>query len=232
MKRVALVLMIFLLAFINTAAYAQENISEWAEPEVRQALDMGFVPDELQSGYTENITRADFAKMAVAYLAFLYQTDNDGMVKLYCDTKLDSNGQNLILENELAAAEKAFTDCDESDVHYAYIMNIVKGKGDGIFDPAGLITREEAAAMLMRTLFVYGGGLKHGPEIEELEKYSDYDTISDWALSDVQYVWKLGIMKGVSETEFSPKAYYTKEQSIITFLRLYNNYWLHPVIEK
>ncbi len=229
MKRTILLIMVFLLAFTNIIVCAQTDISEWAKPEVSQAVKMGFVPNELQTDYTDNITRAEFAKMAVSYLAFMYQTDNYGMVKIYCDTKT-LNEQKLILEEELALAEKAFTDCDELDVYYAYIMRIVKGKGDGIFDPNGLITREEAATMLMRTLFVYGGGLKHGPEIEEFEKYSDYDTISDWALSDVQYVWKLNIMKGVSETEFSPKTNYTKEQSVVTFLRLYNNYWIRPIV--
>lgn len=231
MKKIILVIMVYVLVFTNIIVYAQENISEWAKPEMNQALEMGFVPNEIKSNYTENITRAEFAKMAVSYLAFLYQTDNDGIVKIYCDTKTH-NGDKLKLEDELDLAKKAFIDCDERDVLYAYVMHIVNGKGDGIFDPDGLITREEAATMLMRTLFVYGGGLKHGPEIEELEKYSDYDTISDWALSDVQYVWKLNVMNGVSETEFSPKTYYTKEQSIVTFVRLYNNYWIRPVIEK
>lgn len=231
MRRTLLIIMVFLLVFTNTMVYAQENISEWAEPEVSQALEMGFIPNELQSGYTDNITRAEFAKIAVSYLAFLYQTDNAGAVKIYCDTKINGNGQNLILEEELALAQKAFLDCDDLDVHYAYIMHIVKGKGDGIFDPDGLITREEAATMLMRTLFVYGGGLKHGPEIEEFEKYSDYDTISLWALSDAQYVWELNIMKGISETEFSPKTHCTKEQSIVMFLRLYNNYWGRPIVK-
>lgn len=230
MKKIILVIMVYVLAFTNIV-YAQENISEWAKLEMNQALEMGFVPNEIKSNYTENITRVEFAKMAVSYLAFLYQTDNDSIVKIYCDTKT-LNGHKLKLEDELSLAEKAFIDCNERDVLYAYVMHIVYGKGDGIFDPNGLITREEAATMLMRTLFVYGGGLKHGPEVEEFEKYSDYDTISDWALSDVQFVWKLNVMKGVSEIEFSPKTYYTKEQSIVTFLRLYNNYWIRPVIEK
>ncbi len=230
MNRAILCIMVFLIAFVNTIVCAQEKISGWAEREVTQALDMGFVPYELQKGYTDNITRAEFAKIAVSYLAFLYKTNNYGIVKMYCDRK-SYNGENINISEELAAAEKAFTDCNETDVYYAYIMHIVKGKGEGTFDPNGLITREEAASMLIRTLFVYGGGLKHGPEIEELEKYSDYADISEWALSNVQFVWKLDIMKGVSETEFSPKAYFTKEQSIISFLRLYNNYWVRPVIK-
>lgn len=225
MKKLILYIIVCTIMITSITAQAQGDISDWAKGEVNQALEMGFVPKEIQNNYTKDITRSEFAKMAVSYLAFLYQTDNDGMVKIYCDTHITENGE------KVSPAENIFTDCDERDVLYAYTMRIVKGRDEGIFDPDGLITREEAAAMLMRTLFVYGGGLKHSKRVaEEFELYSDYKDISAWALSDVQYVWDLDIMKGVSEMEFSPKTNYTREQSIVTFLRLYNNYWIRPII--
>ena len=42
--------------------------------------------------------------------------------------------------------------------------------------------------------------------------YADESEISDWAKSSVACMNVMGIMKGVSETEFSPKEPYTVEQ--------------------
>ena len=225
MKKYICIFIIFTMIFTGTVALARSDMSEWASSEVVQAIDMGFVPAELQKDYINNITRAEFAYMSVAYLAFLYHTDVDGAMKIYCDTHTDESGE------KISIAKNVFLDCDDRNVLYAYTMKIVRGKSNDVFDPNGLVTREEAAAMLMRTLFVYGGGLKHSQKITELEAFEDYNDISNWALSDVQYVWELDIMKGVSNTEFSPKKYTTREQSIIAFLRLYN-FGMHPNVKK
>ena len=223
MKNRLPIITIILLSVISTVASTSADMSDWAESEIKPALDMGFVPHKIQENYKNNITRAEFAELAVSYLAVLYNTNTDGVVKIYCDTHITGTGENVSL------AKNVFTDCDDMENLYAYTMGIVKGREEGIFDPDGLITREEAAAMIMRTLFVYGGGLKHGRRVaEEFALYSDYSEISAWALSYVEYVWELDIMKGVSETEFSPKTSCSREQAIAIFLRLFNNYWIKP----
>ena len=58
---------------------------------------------------------------------------------------------------------------------------------------------------------------------DTLAAYSDRDKISDWAEDAAAFVIENEVMRGVSETEFSPGSYYTREQCYITFLRLYKN---------
>ena len=99
-------------------------------------------------------------------------------------------------------------------------MCIVYGRGDGIFAPDAPITREEAATMLLRVYFCYGGGVKLGPKSEGVDAFYDVAEISSWADSAVRYMYQWDVMKGISDVQYAPKSYYTKEQCYITFLRL------------
>lgn len=100
-------------------------------------------------------------------------------------------------------------------------LGIVKGRGEGIFDPFSNITREEAAVMLNNVFFSYATGFKLG--YYDLSKMTDYEKISEWAKSSVRNMYVMNVMKGVSETEFSPQGLYTREQCFATFLRLNEN---------
>lgn len=52
-------------------------------------------------------------------------------------------------------------------------------------------------------------------------EYSDAQEASDWAQPFIQEVSNLGVMLGVAEGIFDPLGTYTREQSMITMLRLY-----------
>ncbi len=91
--------------------------------------------------------------------------------------------------------------------------------GDGTFATDASITREQAAAILCRTAEFLGN--KTMPTAVR-HSYADQNDISDWAESSVACMNVMGIMKGVSDTEFSPKGNYTVEQAIATMIRLYN----------
>ncbi|MBR1737332.1 MAG: hypothetical protein IJ736_10015, partial [Firmicutes bacterium] len=56
---------------------AEENIvcSTWAENEVKKALEIGIVPDEIKDDYTKKITRGEFCKLAVN--TYVKKTEND-----------------------------------------------------------------------------------------------------------------------------------------------------------
>ena len=54
--------------------------------------------------------------------------------------------------------------------------------------------------------------------------YADESAISDWAKSSVAAMKAMGIMQGVSPTEFEPQGEYTVEQAIATMVRLYECY--------
>ena len=50
--------------------------------------------------------------------------------------------------------------------------------------------------------------------------FADNDTISEWAFAAVGKVQANGIMNGVGNNNFSPLTDYTREQSIITMVRM------------
>ena len=106
---------------------AEENIvcSTWAENEVKKALEIGIVPDEIKDDYTKKITRGEFCKLAVN--TYIKKTGNE-------------------IEKDI---ESPFSDADDVYISNAAKLNIVSGIGDGLFAPDKEITRQEAAVMLV-----------------------------------------------------------------------------------
>ena len=178
--------------------------SSWAAGYVRKAQDEGLIPDDFDLIPKANITRAQFAGLAVS------------LVKKYY-TGGDYNA--LLMKNgiDYDAARAAFSDTYLLDVMQAYQLGIVAGKGEKTFDPNGSITRREAAVMLTNTAKLVGRtDLENGPAA-----YEDAKDIA-WAADFVDFVTRAGIM-GSTSTEkaiFSPLGYYTQEQALTTMCNL------------
>lgn len=111
-----------------------------------------------------------------------------------------------------------FTDTQNEKVTGLYHYGVINGRGDGIFDPNGTITREEAATILYNISENFG--METDSIISTLEAYADDENISDWARKNVYNMRKIGIMVGKDEG-FMPKDSITVEESIVTILRLY-----------
>jgi hypothetical protein len=126
---------------LHTAAFAAsvpDGCSPWAAQGVEEAITLGIIPENLQADYTAQITRKEFAQVAVSFLELQFRlTLND------------------LRNYALDSAEPCFEDVDDAWVNIAYRFGIVTGRESGIFDPDALITREEAAVMLTRTYLVY-----------------------------------------------------------------------------
>ena len=177
--------------------------SSWASSYVQKAEDTGLIPDGFTLMPKANITRAEFASLAVS------------LVKQYY-TGSDYNA--LLMKNgiDYDAAREAFDDTYLLDVLQAYQMGIVAGKGEKTFDPNGSIKRMEAAVMLANTAKLVG----RDADGEGLD-YEDAAEIA-WAAQFVDYVTRAGIM-GSTSTEramFSPLGYYTQEQALTTMCNL------------
>lgn len=86
-------------------------------------------------------------------------------------------------------------------------LSILEGKGQGTFQPNASITREEAAALLVRMLKQTSGstGLLS-------TTYADASDISVWARPYVQKVYQLGLMRG-SDGFFRPQDQVTREEA-------------------
>lgn len=233
----------------------EDVISSWAKPEVEKAIELCFVPISFRENYTRNITRGEFAKLAMFFLQMQYGYQGVSAVQVwsptgysdntffkpqfmnaYCATHTDRNGnpfrdkyetEDYKYHNtnvEIKLPEMPFDDVDEYSkdfdfIERAYHIGIVNGLSETVFNPEGDITRQEAAAMLMR---VY----KNYAKVENTDNaylFADDEAIADWAKEDVYAINSLGVMQGIGDDMFAPLDNYTIEQAIATFLRLYES---------
>lgn len=172
--------------------------SSWAKDTINQAAQQGFIPaNTLGVDYTRNITRAQFAAIAVRVYE---QITGDIIAYPSADFK-DSKGN--------IAVAKAYT----LGILTGY--NNSRNQAEVNIGPNDMITREQAAVMLVRlakrldwTPPLYGGALPFEEKIE------------GWAYYGVSVAYRYGIMNGISATSFGTKNPFTIEQSIVTMVRL------------
>ena len=180
--------------------------SDWAIGEVGAAFGANIVPYPLQGDYRNEITREEFCTL---------------VVRMLCRINGTSGADGLLEKRGVQATDTPFADTDSRDVRAASVLGIVNGVGDGLFNPEGRLTREQAATMLMRAAKLLGLE-SDGKE----RRFGDGDEISAWAGEGVAFVSGLvsadgaAVMGGTGEGRFSPKSGYTREQSILTVFRL------------
>lgn len=195
------------------------NCSPWAKEGVKAAvaleISMGWEDD-----YAVPATRSEFREVAMSYVRtsqrqyylsslvarHLAEKDADGNVKLVFH---DSDRYPGLDEEE---------DYRNS---IAYYLGLVDGRSPGYFEPTAQITRQEAAVMLARAYRVVAREL---PEVPAGDlPFTDSDQIAGWAKESVALMYHWGILQGKSDGSFDPYGAFTKEQCLLTFLRLYEN---------
>jgi len=110
-----------------------------------------------------------------------------------------------------------FNDTSDINVQKMGYLGVVAGVGGGNFAPNNTLTREQAAVMLARLADVIGQPLPPSDPT-----FADNANISLWATDAVGQIQAAGIMGGVGNNQFAPSDEYTREQSIITILRLFD----------
>lgn len=110
-----------------------------------------------------------------------------------------------------------FHDTIDINVQKSAAIGVVGGTGDGYFSPDVNLTREQAAVILSALAEVLEKPLTENPP-----SFFDKGDISLWALTAVGQVQADGIMGGIGNNTFTPRALYTREQSIVTILKLYH----------
>jgi len=165
--------------------------STWAHEYINRAYEYGLIPPTLQSNYTQATTRAEFAALAVA----LYET---------------------VTGREITERMQ-FNDTADVNVQKMGGLGIVNGVGGGNFAPDRTITRQEAAALLVRLAYAIGQPLP-----ASAATFADNASISSWAVNSAGQVQAAGIMDGVGNNNFAPNGTYTREQSIASMLRLFD----------
>lgn len=212
--------MLTVVMLLPSVVFADFNASQWAEEEVKRAVEAGIVPSELlEADLTVPVTRAEFAGIATELFATLY----DGQIYSYGGDFADIEG------NEY-----------EDYIRIAYYFGITNGteaRADGsvVYEPELLITRQQLAVMLARiikrltfeswTLFED----KSFPlDTEGVAPFEDDELIADYAKEAVYYMSKSGIVKGVDQGHFAPVGFATREQAVLIALRIYEQMYKEP----
>ena len=121
------------------------------------------------------------------------------------------------MTNTTITGRATFSDTDDLNVQKMAYIGVVNGVGNNRFDPNGKLNREQAATMLARL-----ANAVSKPFEKKTSTFSDNSSASSWALESIGQVQAAGIMSGTGNNMFSPKNEYTREQSIITMLRVYD----------
>jgi len=112
-----------------------------------------------------------------------------------------------------------FVDTNDVNVEKMAAVGVVSGVGNNSFAPNDTLTREQAAVMLSNLARVLDHPLTPSPP-----DFTDNTLISPWAYEFVGKVQRARIMSGVGDGKFDPWGAYTREQSIVTILRLSNEF--------
>ena len=171
------------------------KVSDWAREQVDSAAVKGLMPDCLGDDFTVNITRAEFAAVAVE----LYEAMSG--------------------EEAPAPGESPFSDTSDPEIIQANALGMVNGKGEGKFAPTDPVTRQEAALMLSRVYTKLGGEI---PQVEGTT-FADNGEISNWAMDAVAFMAGKEIVNGVGGNKFDPQGNASIEQALIIALRMFEN---------
>lgn len=185
-----------------------EEVSSWAYEEVTAAIEEDLVPNYLQNLFQQNITRDEFCDLIVQAVEEITDKSIDDVV-------LEKTGKSL----DSWRHEYPFKDTTSSNVIAANALGIVNGRGDGNFDPYATITRQEAAALLMR------GAAVLGLDTTNIQNagFADSGEVGEWFTAAVNFVNQISVMGGTGDNKFTPLGSYSREQSFMTMYRLFLN---------
>ncbi len=209
---------------VNETMPEKVEMSEWAYDEVVDAIENEIVPNHMRNNYFSVITRLGFAEIVVNALEEAVGMDpvmyyiNKNYPGQYSEYRIEYSSSTTPAENDGSGClviYNPFKDISDENVIKAHFMGIINGIAADEFSPYKEITRQDAAAMLMRAAKVVAG------DITASEKaFNDGGMIAEYAKEAVNYVTELNIMNGIGGGNFGPLATYTREQAYITCMRL------------
>ena len=191
---------------IDTFVYPADNPSDWALNEVAYAYGYNLVPQNYMKNFNYSIKREEFCMLIIKFL----------------EVAEDMPLSEILAEKNKTIDRSVFKDTDDLYILSAYALGLVNGRGNGIFDPNGNITREEAATMLMRV----GVFEKISINVEPL-KFNDETKFNTWSVNAINYVSGCmdirgnRIMNGYTDGGFHPGDTYSREQAFMTIFRIF-----------
>lgn len=169
---------------------------EWAANSIRWAYNEGIIAGKTSENgiifdAEGKITRAEAVTMLVQWMG--------------------------INPEEYLDSGMVFTDVPEEEwyakfVKAAYENGLMKGKGNGIFDPDGYLTRAEAATMLVETQ----GWIADAPDAGFTDVVE-----GEWYIKYINTAHAHGVVSGKSKNIFAPADVVTRAE----FVRMISNVW-------
>ncbi|MDX8365358.1 hypothetical protein [Cytobacillus sp. IB215665] len=209
MKKFLSFMLVLILILPSTAASA--SIEEWDTPiggiknTIQKGIDIGIVPERLQSQYTNPITREEFAELLVN--AIFIELQNTDYTLFWT--------KEMVLDR--VTIDTPFYDTDLDHVKLAYIIGSVKGITETSFLPNNLVTQGQVVDMLMNTFNMENikedltGEMKYS-EAEGLEGYVNQLVDSSLSFASAKTKWAIG--EDYNSNNIS------REQAILIVMRL------------
>ncbi|WP_246029269.1 M20/M25/M40 family metallo-hydrolase [Paenibacillus humicus] len=174
-----------------------DSVSSWAGDAIAELYAKGIIKglDENRFGPKKEVTRAEFLTMLVRALNL-----PSGSASL----SFGDVNRNAWYYDAVAAAVQA---------------GIVKGTGDGKFEPGRAITREEMAIMAANALKL-AGGIAAADASAALAAYKDSGKIASYAKPSVALLSEKGILTGTGNGGFEPKGKANRAQAAVIISRL------------
>ena len=189
------------------SVYADNKVKDidghWANKQISK-----FIENSYANGYEDNtfrpdnqITRAEFVKLVNKYFGF-----NDKGVSKFKDI----NQKNWYY----------------NDVCIAIQAGYINGYEDNTFRPDNIITREEAAKIIV--------SIKNQQDnvYDKLNAFPDKHLVSNWAKPYIEGAIENGYLKGDDLKNLRPTSHITRAESVTLLSRIENNGDVKPVVEE
>ena len=173
------------------------NASDWAQPYVQQADELGLIPEVLEGAdMSKPITRLEFAAVCVKTYEAIAGTA------------------------ALPAITNPFTDTRDTEVLKAYNLGVTNGTSATTFGPDTLLNREQMSTMLTRVfkrVTMPGWTLTTDGQFtlnyQMPAPFADDADISAYARDSVYFMASHGIVGGMGNNIFAPRAVTTQQQA-------------------
>ncbi|GIP19483.1 hypothetical protein J40TS1_51250 [Paenibacillus montaniterrae] len=184
---------------IATERAFTDTKGHWAQAEIELLASKLIVDGSATNTFNpeRSITRAEFAALLVRALGL---TEKPQHVS-YSDIQ----SENAWYVGAIGAAAAA---------------GLIEGFSDGTFRPNTFITREQMVVMLGRAIRFTGELPAATAENSQLESFTDYSELADWAKGDAEQLLAAGIIEGTEDAAFAPKEPATRAQSAVLLVRM------------
>ncbi len=171
----------------GTDLFSDMENFEWAKEAVEYLHKEGIVQGTGDAKFSpqDNITREQFTKMVVEFSGLKGDTD-------------------FMFDDVLPDAWY----CDY--IKTAYSTGIIRGISNNIFGTGNPMTREDAVVVIARCMDIIG---ITADDMREYSVFSDENEIADYAKDSVETLYKKGIINGMEDGVFAPKAFVTRAQA-------------------